>query len=328
MGSELIMYKVENCNGEFYCLLDVLTTMPPLLALRWSEEELMQKALGTQKSYLDSLKLFYDFWLEKHGVSLDFSFHQCDYRDVEALTHELQPFWDYLLAEKQISNLVMLPMQISRQRDLAKNKRTAAKHCRVVCNFISYLSGVYLTTAYRDEDPLLLRRYRTDVQLRLKDAMSKFSKWQKSNKKSSAYDSLSSLTSQQYEDFIRVLTPDVMKPSHVKLPNGRDEVSFSLINKNESNPIASYEVQMRNYLLTTLLVRYGLRIGESLLLRKQSFMPLRSDPNRMIMRVRNLDDDECSDSKMDDVRNYKPQIKTQGSIRDIEITYQDYVVVN
>ncbi|GIU02476.1 hypothetical protein TUM4630_34190 [Shewanella algidipiscicola] len=57
----MIMYKVENCNGEFYCLMDVLTTMPPLLALRWLEEELMQKALGTQKSYLDSLKLFYDF---------------------------------------------------------------------------------------------------------------------------------------------------------------------------------------------------------------------------------------------------------------------------
>lgn len=64
---------------------------------------------------------------------------------------------------------------------------------------------------------------------------------------------LSSLTSQQYEDFIHVLTPDVMKPSHVKLPNGSDEVSFSLINKNEFNPIVSYEVQMRNYLLTNIL---------------------------------------------------------------------------
>lgn len=318
------MYKVENCNGEFYCLLDVLTTMPPLLALRWSEEELMQKALGTQKSYLDSLKLFYDFWLAKHGVSLDFSFHQSDYRDVEALTHELQPFWDYLLADKQISNVVMLPLPTSRQRDLTKKKRTAAKHCQVVCNFISYLASAYLTTAYRDDDPLLLRRYRTDVQLRIKDATSKFAKWKKSSNKSSAYDSLSSLTSQQYEDFIRVLKPDVMKPSHVKLPDGSAEVIFSLVNKNEFNPIVSYEVQMRNYLLTTLLVRYGLRIGESLLLRKQSFMPLRSDTSKMIMRVRNLDDDEFSDSKVDDLRNYKPQIKTQGSIRDIEITFEDF----
>ncbi|TBT25851.1 hypothetical protein D5E85_26850 [Vibrio parahaemolyticus] len=118
------MYKVENCDGEFYCLLDAITTMPPLLALRWTEEQLIEKSLGTQKSYLDSLKLFYDFWLVKYGVSLDFTFHRNDYQDVEALTDELMPFWDYLLADKQITNVVMLPSPSSnaRQKDLTKKK--------------------------------------------------------------------------------------------------------------------------------------------------------------------------------------------------------------
>ncbi len=318
------MYKVENCNGEFYCLLDVLTTMPPLLALRWLEEELLQKALGTQKSYLDSLKLFYDFWLSKYSVSLDFSFHQNEYRDVEVLTNELSAFWDYLLADKQISNVMMFQQTICSQTDLIRKKRTASKHCQVVCKFISYLSSTYLTTAYIDEDPIRLRRYRTDVKLRIKEFTSKFSKWQKSNTKISAYDSLNSLTSQQYKDFIRVLTPDVMKPVQVKLPNGRVEFSFTLVSNNDLNPIVSYEVQMRNYLLTTLLVKYGLRIGESLLLRKQSFMPLRSDSKKMIMRVRNLEGEKFGDSKIDDMRTYKPQIKTKGSIRDLEITLEDF----
>ncbi len=68
------MYKVEKCGDEFWCILDVQTTMPPLLSFRWLESQLKENALGTQKSYMDSLKLFYDFWLQKHGVSLDSAF--------------------------------------------------------------------------------------------------------------------------------------------------------------------------------------------------------------------------------------------------------------
>ncbi|EHR6472075.1 site-specific integrase [Vibrio parahaemolyticus] len=318
------MYKVENCDGEFYCLLDVTTTMPPLLALRWTEEQLIEKSLGTQKSYLDSLKLFYDFWLAKFGVSLDFTFHCNDYQDVEALIEELIPFWDYLLADKQITNVVMLPSPSARQKDLTKKKRTAAKHCQVICQFIDYLSNTYLSVSYRDESPIVLRRYRASVKSKLKEAKKKFSKWKKSNQKVSAYSTLRSLTSEQYQDFIRVLTPDVKKPIPIKLPDGSMQVNFELIKENTLNPIVSYEVQMRNYLLTTMLVRYGLRIGESLLLRKQSFLPSRVDPSKVIMRVRNLDDDEFSDSKIEDARNYRPQIKTLDSIRDVEITSEDY----
>lgn len=159
---------------------------------------------------------------------------------------------------------------------------------------------------------------------KLKEAKKKFSKWKKSNQKASAYNTLRSLTSEQYLDFICVLAPDVKKPIPIKLPDGSVQADFELIKENPLNPIVSYEVQMRNYLLTTLLVHYGLRIGESLLLRKQSFLPSRVDPSKVNMRVRNLEDDEFNDSKMDDARNYKPQIKTLDSIRDVEITSEDH----
>ncbi|HCG5274991.1 TPA: site-specific integrase [Vibrio parahaemolyticus] len=318
------MYKVENCNGKFYCLLDIVTTLPPLLAFRWAEQELMEKSLATQKSYLTSLKLFYDFWLAKHGITLDYALHMSDYRDIDALTHELMPFWDYLLADKQISNVIMLPSSNSSQKEMTKKKRTAAKHCQVICNFIQFLSGLYLTTAYLDEEPHQLRRLRSEIKLRLKDAKRKFAKWKKSNKEVLAHSTLRSMTSEQFEDFFRVLTPDVMKPMPVKLPDGSVQASFILIKENLLNPIVSYDVQMRNYLLTTLLVRYGLRIGESLLLRKQSFLPLKSDPSKVIMRVRNLEDDDLSDTIMDDARHNKPQIKTVDSIRDVEITAEDH----
>ena len=318
------MYKVEKCNDEFYCLLDAVTTMPTLLALRWLEQDLMESSLGTQKSYLNSIKLFYDFWLTKHGVSLDFSFHRTGYQDVESLTNELMAFWDYLLADKRITNVILLPSPTTKQKDLKKKKRTAAKHCSVVCNFIKYISKTYLSTEYRDEAPLVLRRYRTDIAMILDEARGKCAKWKKSNKSTPAYGYLQSLTAEQYKDFISVITPDVRKPTPVKLPDGSVAVNFRLTKKNPLNPIVKYEVQMRNYLLTTLLVRYGLRIGESLLLRKESFLPLKSAPSIVIMRVRNLEDDSLNDSKMEDARSYKPQIKTQGSIRDVEITSDDY----
>lgn len=51
------MYKVEKCGDEFWCILDVQTTMPPLLSFRWLESQLKENALGTQKSYNVSDKL-------------------------------------------------------------------------------------------------------------------------------------------------------------------------------------------------------------------------------------------------------------------------------
>lgn len=123
------MYKVEKCDGQFWCILDVQTTMPPLLSFRWLESELKEKALGTQKSYMDSLKLFYDFWLQKHGVSLDYSFYRTDYQDVESIIVELDSFWDFLIADKQLTNITALPSFINATEKANRKKRTTAKHC-------------------------------------------------------------------------------------------------------------------------------------------------------------------------------------------------------
>ncbi|WP_172380960.1 site-specific integrase [Vibrio sp. Vb339] len=284
----------------------------------------MENALGTQKSYLYSIKLFYDFWLEKFGISLDLSFHKSGYHDIELITRELFAFWDYLLAEKQVSNVAMLPTYGLESKALAKKKRTATKHCITICNFIQFLSITYISTDYRDESPLVLRRYRSDVQNRLDGAKQKFAKWRTSNKTAKPYDSLHSLTEAQYKDFISVIAPNVVRPLPSKLSGGRVEVNFELIKVNRFNSIVSYEVQIRNYLLITLLVRYGLRIGESLLLRKESFLKFKSDSSKVIMRVRNLEDSGFNDSKMEDARNYKPKIKNLGSIRDVEVTIEDY----
>lgn len=316
------MYKVEKCGDDFWCILDVQTTMPPLLSFRWLESQLKENALGTQKSYMDSLKLFYDFWLQKHGVSLDYSFYRTDYQDVEAMIVELDAFWDFLMAGKQITNITALPSFTNATEKTNRKKRTAAKHCGVVCNFIKFLNSTYISASYVDEDRNTLRRLRSETESRLDEAREKFNKFnQSAAKASSNFDDLKSLTEDQYEDFFQVLLPDVMKP----LKNDKTGViEWELIKKNPLNPIVTYEVQMRNYLLTNLLVKYGLRIGESLLLRKNSFKKSRTVENSWIMSVRNLSDDALDDSAIEDERNNKPQIKTKFSNRHIHITADDY----
>ncbi|MGD1451478.1 site-specific integrase [Vibrio harveyi] len=319
------MYSVEKCDDQFWCLLDAQTTMPPLLSLRWLEKELLDyKKLGTQKSYLDSLKLFYDFWLAKHGVSLDYSFHRSNYGDVDSIVSELDAFWDYLIAGKEITNVVLLPSSSDLQKGLSQKKRTAAKHCRVVCNFIQFLSDTYITPNYKDESPSELRLTRSAVNAAIKGAKEKFNKFQASNTTVRYSDTMRSLTPNQYLDFISVLQPDVMRPIKILLPNGSVQFEWQLVKENELNPINSYEVQMRNYLLTILLVKYGLRIGESLLLRKASFKKSEVLDGKYIMRVRNLSDNDLSDEELSDVRNHKPQIKTNSSIRDLYISTGDY----
>ena len=179
------MYKVEKCGDEFWCVLDVQTTMPPLLSFRWLESKVKEKALGTQKSYMDSVKLFYDFWLQKHGVSLDFSFYRSNYQDVEAIIIELDAFWDFLIADKQITNVTALPDSSHGTEEVNKKKRTAAKHCGVVCNFIKFLNSTYVSASYVDEDRNTLRRLRAETNLRLDEAREKFNKFKQSAAKAS-----------------------------------------------------------------------------------------------------------------------------------------------
>tara|TARA_Y100000588_G_scaffold394088_2_gene512773 strand:- start:2716 stop:4152 length:1437 start_codon:yes stop_codon:yes gene_type:complete len=316
------MYKVEKCGDEFWCVLDVQTTMPPLLSFRWLESKVKEKALGTQKSYMDSVKLFYDFWLQKHGVSLDFSFYRSNYQDVEAIIIELDAFWDFLIADKQITNVTALPDSSHGTEEVNKKKRTAAKHCGVVCNFIKFLNSTYVSASYVDEDRNTLRRLRAETNLRLDEAREKFNKFKQSAAKASNnFDDLKSLTEEQYVDFFKVLLPDVKKP--LKNPK-TGIIDWEMIKRNPLNPIPTYQVQMRNYLLTNLLVKYGLRIGESLLLRKNSFKKSRTVENSWIMSVRNLTDDELVDAYIEDARNHKPQIKSKFSNRHIHITADDY----
>ncbi|MVB37144.1 hypothetical protein D6V28_18215, partial [Vibrio cholerae] len=145
------------------------------------------------------------------------------------------------MAGKQITNITALPSFTNATEKTNRKKRTAAKHCGVVCNFIKFLNSTYISASYVDEDRNTLRRLRSETESRLDEAREKFNKFnQSAAKASSNFDDLKSLTEDQYEDFFQVLLPDVMKP----LKNDKTGViEWELIKKNPLNPIVTYEVQ-------------------------------------------------------------------------------------
>lgn len=269
------MYQVINCDNQFYCLFDAQVSVPTLLAARYLESQLLPKALKTQKSELDSLKLFYDFWFEKFGVTLDYSLYQSDFVDVQSIADELDAFWDYMLSGKQVSNVVMLPSTYG-VAEINKRKRTAAKRCIDVIRFIVFLSDTYLTLQYQNDSSKSLIRQKKVIAAQLSERRAKYHKFASTSKDPSSSEILRSLTSEQFSDLIKIFSPNKAKPNQ-----GSNPTTFTVLETNPLNPIISFEIQMRNYLMTTLLVQFGLRVGEALLLHKESFLPFRSE--RLIM---------------------------------------------
>lgn len=309
------MYQVINCDNQFYCLFDTYLTVPTLLGARYLESELLPKALKTQKSELDSLKLFYDFWLEKFGETLDYSLYKSGFANVQSVAYELDAFWDYMLAGKQIANVVMLPSTRG-VAEINKRKRTAAKRCMDIVRFIVFLSDTYLTLRYQNDSSKSLIREQKFIAAQLSERRAKYQKFASTSKEPLSSDILRSLTSEQFRDLIEVFSPNKAAPNQ-----GCTPTTFTVLETNSLNPIISFEIQMRNYLLTTLLVQFGLRVGEALLLHKESFLPYLSDKTRMLMRVRNLED-EYED--IEDLRANKPSIKTAGSVRELDIPVKFY----
>ncbi|MBF4427896.1 hypothetical protein, partial [Vibrio anguillarum] len=81
------------------------------------------------------------------------------------------------MADKQITNITALPSSFNATEETNRKKRTAAKHCGVVCNFIKFLNSTYISASYIDEDRNTLRRLRAETKSRLDEAREKFNKF-------------------------------------------------------------------------------------------------------------------------------------------------------
>ncbi|WP_239838961.1 hypothetical protein [Vibrio sp. Isolate23] len=127
-----------------------------------------------------------------------------------------------------------------------------------------------------------------------------------------------SITDKQSIELMNMLLPST--PAFTDVDSG--ERVESVINP--VNPFEEGFQQYRNYLIHRLMYNYGLRVGEVQLLMTDSIgetLPDSRGKTKFVMVVQNLPDD------VDDPRRHKPSIKTQHSYRRIELTEDDFIMV-
>lgn len=289
------MYQVMCLKNEFWYLCDSETMTPPLLALRYCESLVHKKAYNTQRAELQAISYFYQFWYGKFGETLDYILYKSRFTKIELIINELDSFWEYLTVGRTLKVKVLFA-----NTNFKVNLSTCATRCIAVIRFINFLIDTYIDSRYLDRPKYEILQIRTLLKLKLQSPSVSFNKYVKNSASRENY--YRSLTSYQCNDFIKIIRPSIIK------------------NPNPLNPYANQSIQLRNYLIWLLMLRYGLRVGEVLLLQKTSFTQYITDQDKVLMHIQNLNDEN-------DTRSQKPQIKTAESNRSINVSKSHYNMI-
>ncbi|MGL9721901.1 MAG: integrase [Symbiopectobacterium sp.] len=260
------MFIVTQLNvvpQRLWVLVDSETSLPLLFPLRFLVDRLSLRSASTQATTLQALKFFYEFWFKKYGVTFCFSFHQSGYNTLIAI-EELEAFFHYLECGK--SNVTEL--RIVSHHKPATHSWTNTKHVHAVIRFITYMINTYISPRYMDESPKELSRLSSRLTNRVLMLRAEFQtgKTKKSQKQ------------------FRSLTPEVVRIFYeIIRPSSRSR-------PNPINPFPIGEIQFRNYLICRLLLNYGLRVSQLLLLQINSIKTnIRGDQFSLI--VSSIEDD-------------------------------------
>ncbi|KFI11364.1 hypothetical protein IX95_14910 [Vibrio sp. B183] len=292
------MYNVLLIEKTKCLLFDTDIVQPPLLSFRFCLDHLHNKSLNYQKSQLANLKYFYEFWLEKWGCTLDYSFHRLDYSSsaISELTSQLPEYWIYLTNNRILAvNLYKLPSEITHHETITK-MQTCAQQYKTACRFIKFLIHTYITYHYTGKTTSELEKIERFLLGKLETESKKYSHYTETTSDSN---DLRSLTNEQLVSFSALFKPT---------PLVNDEI-FTKQNY----------IEYRNYILFILINLYGLRIGEALLLEETSFKS-NIHKNKFYMYISNLDNHE-------DPRIRRPSIKNNYSIRTLEISEQVFYLI-
>ncbi|EII3441095.1 site-specific integrase [Vibrio parahaemolyticus] len=297
-------------------MVDNVTTLPSMFATIYGMNELSKKRLGTQENILISLRFFYVYYYKKYKRTFDHDFLQMKY-NVSYFIKELDGFFTYLLGQQHLNDepdiigLGFFHSEISKA-----NKLTYGNHVRNVGKFLKYLNYRYMNVAFQDMSPMEAHKIYDANVVTLADKIKVLNKVEVS--KIEPAHRYKSVTEQQSIELTNMLIPST--PEFVDAETG--ELFEAVVNP--QNPFSDGFEQYRNYLIHRLMFNYGLRVGEVLLLMKDSVgasLPDSKGNVRFLVTVQNLPDD------LDDPRKKRPSVKTVHSYRQIELTKDDYIMM-
>ncbi|WP_336944343.1 site-specific integrase [Acinetobacter modestus] len=209
--------------------------------------------------------------------------------------NEIDNFIVFLENNKKLeTNLIRLRSNVD------ANYMTITQRLRSLFKYFVYLLDEYWNIRYQDITIKELTNRRKKIDLFLlnkKRIFSKFSKYSLTVKSEINHD-FKSLTNEMVVMLYKIIRPD------------------QTANINIDNPFSTRSHQLRNFLMVHLMMNYGLRVGELMLLTKRSIKKsLNSDSYSLI--IANTDDEH-------DSRQRKPNIKNEQSYRVIKVDSMDY----
>ena len=276
-------------------LFDVETTLPLFYPLRYSIDHLNNRSASSQEASLQAIKYFYEYWLVKYGKTFCYSFFDSNHSPSIAI-NELDSFFQYL-----VDGYSYTPKLIKFNPIPSTSIYTHAERVRAVARFIKYLIGKYVNAHYYDDEPKEIIRYSDRLLRSLKIKTEGYSSLLIRRKidASNVYQGYKSLTIEMVAAIYKIITPSSYK------------------RKNELNPFSTNSVQLRNYLIVRILLNYGLRVGELMLLELESIKTnMRGDKYSLIIT-------NTSDGNHDP-RARLPSLKTDNAHRVIDIEQSDY----
>ena len=289
------MYSILHLDVKRKVLIDEHTALPALLAFRYSVKSFNNKASNTQVAHLTAFKKLYEYWEAKFNQTLDFSFHQSGYSydGLLQIIEQLPSFALYLEhGDKLAEGLTSLPTKLTHEETLNK-RNSVAIYFKNACTVLNKLIDIYMTMANTGKSADELKESIEFLKGQIKR--------QASERTVEQSHEIRSYNKEQAKAIHKIFNPSLEL----------DEDKNQLINVHNF-------MEYRNYFIYLFAMKYGLRIGEILLLKKSSFKTSYSK-SKYYMLVDNLLDDE-EETRISST----PAIKTKDSQRTLQVTKNHY----
>lgn len=273
---------ILNNSTQLSLLFDSTTTLPCLYPMLYINSSLKFKSESTQQAYLQGIKQWYEFWQEKYDQSFCKYFRE--YKSNPGLMiKEIDSFILYLenmhVVDQKLIKLGSNP---------SINYNTLAHRLRAIVSYLSYLLDTFSQVHGKSISPEIAR-YKSVLSQKSDLVKNLSSNHHKAHKNGANFKSLT---------------------------EGMKQALYSIISPKAPEPLfKSKEAQLRNFLIVHLLLNYGLRTGELLLLTLNSIKTDLKTRNTYLLITDTHDET--------DIRTAKPQIKNIQSIRTILLEKRD-----
>jgi len=271
-----------NNSNRLSLLFDSTTTLPCLYPMLYINSSLKFKSEPTQQAYLQGIKQWYEFWREKYDQSFCKYFREHK-SNPELMIKEIDSFILYL------ENMKVVDQKLIRLgSNPSINYNTLAHRLRAILSYLNYLLDNF-SQVHGKSMSLEIARYKS-VLFQKSDLVKNLSSNHHKAHKNGV--NFKSLTEEMKEALYSIISPKAPET----LFKGKD-------------------AQLRNFLIVHLLLNYGLRTGELLLLTLNS---IKTD-----LKTRNTYLVITDTQDRTDTRISRPQIKNVQSVRTILLDERD-----